>query len=244
MFTTKRGQKGFTLIELLVVIAIIAILAAILFPVFARARKAAQRTSCLNNLKQIGTAINMYMQDWDNRYPIASGFIPGYGLSTIWNTTSWPAGTVAGTQTFPQAIQMYVKNQKIFFCPAVGSDGTWVTPGGTYTLSAGSYAYNVFCWYGGSNYKGIAGKPEDICERPADAPIVWDAVSGYATSGSTEGQLAHDDTINVLYADAHTKNVSLNPTDFTGDHFWRKMTTITVNNEPKSIPMGAVGWVY
>jgi prepilin-type N-terminal cleavage/methylation domain-containing protein len=62
-------QRGFTLIELLVVIAIIAILAAILFPVFAQAREKARQTSCLSNEKQLGTAISMYVQDYDETYP-------------------------------------------------------------------------------------------------------------------------------------------------------------------------------
>lgn len=64
-----KGRKGFTLIELLVVIAIIAILAAILFPVFAKARRAAQASTCQNNLKQIGTAMKTYLTDWDETYP-------------------------------------------------------------------------------------------------------------------------------------------------------------------------------
>src|SRR5690606_11463989 len=63
--------RGFTLIELLVVIAIISILAAILFPVFARARESARRASCLSNLKQIGLASMMYVQDYDEKYPVA-----------------------------------------------------------------------------------------------------------------------------------------------------------------------------
>ncbi|HPT99040.1 MAG TPA: prepilin-type N-terminal cleavage/methylation domain-containing protein, partial [Armatimonadota bacterium] len=62
-----HSRRGFTLIELLVVIAIIAILAAILFPVFARARENARKASCQSNLKQIATAASMYIQDWDER---------------------------------------------------------------------------------------------------------------------------------------------------------------------------------
>ena len=67
-------KRGFTLIELLVVIAIIAILAAILFPVFAKAREKARQTSCLSNLRQIGTAILSYAQDNDEQYPFGENF--------------------------------------------------------------------------------------------------------------------------------------------------------------------------
>jgi prepilin-type N-terminal cleavage/methylation domain-containing protein/prepilin-type processing-associated H-X9-DG protein len=63
-------RRGFTLIELLVVIAIIAILAAILFPVFAKAREKSRATACVNNEKQIGTGVSLYMDDWDETYPI------------------------------------------------------------------------------------------------------------------------------------------------------------------------------
>ncbi|MER3495912.1 MAG: prepilin-type cleavage/methylation domain-containing protein, partial [Armatimonadota bacterium] len=64
-------KKGFTLIELLVVIAIIAVLAAILFPVFARAKAAAKQTACISNLKQIGSGIGLYMADADDVFPFA-----------------------------------------------------------------------------------------------------------------------------------------------------------------------------
>src|SRR5687767_10409315 len=66
----KNDRRGFTLIELLVVIAIIAILAAILFPVFAQAREKARQVSCLSNGRQIGTAVMMYCQDWDEGLPL------------------------------------------------------------------------------------------------------------------------------------------------------------------------------
>src|SRR6266699_2776893 len=66
-----RKRTGFTLIELLVVIAIIAILAAILFPVFAQAREKARQATCLSNFKQIGLGVMMYVQDWDETYPIS-----------------------------------------------------------------------------------------------------------------------------------------------------------------------------
>ena len=78
-----RTTRGFTLIELLVVIAIISVLAAILFPVFARARENARRTSCLSNLKQIGLAFLQYTQDYDEAYPLTS-----YGATPI----SWTIG--------------------------------------------------------------------------------------------------------------------------------------------------------
>ncbi len=75
-----QQRRGFTLIELLVVIAIIAILAAILFPVFAQAREKARQTTCTSNLKQIGTAFMMYVQDYDETYPPWTGMCPDPSL--------------------------------------------------------------------------------------------------------------------------------------------------------------------
>jgi len=99
----NRSQKrGFTLIELLVVIAIIAILAAILFPVFAQARAQARKTSCTSNFRQQAVALTMYIQDYDSTYPINSYT----GSYSAVDDTNWGL-----------LIQPYVKNLQIFACP-------------------------------------------------------------------------------------------------------------------------------
>lgn len=127
MISDKTHQKkaGFTLIELLVVIAIIALLAAILFPVFARARENARRTACLSNLKQIGLGLIQYAQDNDERLPAAT-----FDTEAVnWRT----------------AIEPYMKSKTVFKCPsqpiATASDGFPVSyavnyPGGNNTTTS------------------------------------------------------------------------------------------------------------
>jgi len=99
-----RRNKGFTLIELLVVIAIIAILAAILFPVFSRAREQARKTACLSNMKQLGTALTMYAQDWDETLP-------------TWYWPCWKLGPEGGLAWWEQ-LAPYTKNWQVFECPS------------------------------------------------------------------------------------------------------------------------------
>jgi len=261
MFSFKRDRKGFTLIELLVVIAIIAILAAILFPVFARARRAAQRTSCLNNLKQIGTGINMYESDWDDRYPLVSG--PGREFERVWPGIT---GAYSNLRTlsssgerrwFQNLIAPYARNRKIFMCPSVGENGTWrVSSGATvsYWLNRHggypkppdpanapsapsgsqypanwdhdpptSYWFNARAVHPSYGEKIISGQSESTCEKTADAPVVWDTPAGL-DDGSGEGRLAHEDSINVAYADGHAKNFSVpNPklAPWPTQHYWQ-----------------------
>ena len=114
---TKRSplHRGFTLIELLVVIAIIAILAAILFPVFAQARDAARKSACLSNSKQLGTAIQMYTQDFDETYPQA------YYYKN--NTATSNGGSSGGYVTWTATIQPYIKNVGLFVCPSDPNGG-------------------------------------------------------------------------------------------------------------------------
>lgn len=101
--THHKMKRAFTLIELLVVIAIIAILAAILFPVFGRARENARRSSCQSNLKQIGLGMMQYTQDYDERFPIA------YLHDTAVTGYYWG---------WMQAVQPYLKSTQIFQCPS------------------------------------------------------------------------------------------------------------------------------
>jgi prepilin-type N-terminal cleavage/methylation domain-containing protein/prepilin-type processing-associated H-X9-DG protein len=127
-------RRAFTLIELLVVIAIIAILAAILFPVFARARENARRASCLSNLKQIGLGIMMYTQDYDEKL-VSYAYPP-------------PVQGDPGVYGWQVALMPYVKNTQLFVCPSAtkistnsskSCDPTYVS---TTSTGAGSYGYN------------------------------------------------------------------------------------------------------
>ena len=126
-------RRGFTLIELLVVIAIIAILAAILFPVFARAREKARQTSCLSNLKQLGLGMLMYVQDYDERFPsgpYSAGGAAGplWDGDTIHNGWAWMVydDPTHGRPAVPSHIYLrdiinpYVKNNQLWLCPSEG----------------------------------------------------------------------------------------------------------------------------
>jgi len=132
-----RNKKAFTLIELLVVIAIIAILAAILFPVFAQARETARTSSCLNNMKQIGTSVLMYAQDFDEGFPMGeysaprnwevnpdavgdcgspwAGFNPGDGGAVF---TGCAYGPEFYRTLMHVQLKMYLKSDQVWYCPS------------------------------------------------------------------------------------------------------------------------------
>ncbi len=139
----RRPGAGFTLIELLVVIAIIAILAAILFPVFAKAREKARQASCASNLKQIGLACLQYEQDYDEILPKTWYGPGGYGDSN-------PA---TPTYKWMDAVQPYTKSTQVFHCPddsgglvggATGYYIPYTQPGGTGHANYGSYAMAAY----------------------------------------------------------------------------------------------------
>lgn len=161
----SSNNRAFTLIELLVVVAIIAVLAAILFPVFARARESARRTSCLSNLKQIGLGVMQYLQDYDDTYPRASR------CATDQNTSCTGAGN--SFVLWPWAIYPYVKNTQVFLCPSrdEGAEG-W--GGGAASRIRGNYGANLLMM----GYTSVGGYPNvkmASVASPASTYLIMDS---------------------------------------------------------------------
>jgi prepilin-type N-terminal cleavage/methylation domain-containing protein/prepilin-type processing-associated H-X9-DG protein len=126
-------KKAFTLIELLVVIAIIAILASILFPVFARARENARRASCQSNLKQLGLGILQYTQDYDERLPLATSSLSGAGALGGWVTCYAFDASANAFSVSEGSIYPYIKSTQVFICP---SDTTGRASGDSYAINS------------------------------------------------------------------------------------------------------------
>jgi len=144
-------RRGFTLIELLVVIAIIAILAAILFPVFAQARESARKATCQSNLKQIGTAILMYTQDYDEMFPPPT---KNTGAGDFW---LYPPGSFS----WFGVVQPYVKNFKVIECPSIQPLDLFAQAGQPDQYRVG-YTYNQL----------LSWRPQAIVVQPAEIVMV------------------------------------------------------------------------
>jgi prepilin-type N-terminal cleavage/methylation domain-containing protein/prepilin-type processing-associated H-X9-DG protein len=190
-----KTRKGFTLIELLVVIAIIAILAAILFPVFAKVREKARQTSCLSNLKQIGLGLIQYSQDNDEYMPKAWLGNGGYQASDPRQVTV--------KYKWMDCIYPYVKSTQVFHCPdfnddlSLGVTGNYVpyqtlgTVAGTNVPDDqhyGSYAINASYWGTGWNDSGFTAPASNTnsmailinqLDHPATTAWVTDGDGGY-----------------------------------------------------------------
>jgi prepilin-type N-terminal cleavage/methylation domain-containing protein/prepilin-type processing-associated H-X9-DG protein len=226
MPTKKYKSHGFTLIELLVVIAIIAILASILFPVFARARENARRTSCLSNLKQMGLAMMQYTQDYDERYP--------YNFSVLGGSP--PGGNWIGTGywAWQQVLHPYHKSIQVFACPsgvAVNSERPYrghygannllikanvVPPADSpaaVTLAEVQAPASTYAFMDGGNYTLAVGYARTTGAANNGGYIPGIGKLGSAcTPGGTGAALEDDcktgrhfDGVNVAFADGHTK---------------------------------------
>jgi prepilin-type N-terminal cleavage/methylation domain-containing protein len=203
-------RRGFTLIELLVVIAIIAILAAILFPVFARAREKARMTSCLSNVKQIGLGLMMYVQDYDERWPSMLCFPP---YTTDYATSPWWCREYYGG--VPTLLNPYVKNHQLWWCPSdeeASSTGYWAHC---------SYEYRwVVAWQSvwGSVKEGSFCRPAEQVAFHERFDWHYGKHGLYQLAGSVTGK----PICNAIYADGHAKVWKLpeRTTTWTYDAHW------------------------
>ena len=213
--------KAFTLVELLIVIAIIAILAAILFPVFARARENARRSSCQSNLKQMGLGILQYTQDYDEKMPmgITVNFLPG--------------------QTVNDLLQPYIKSEQIFICPGDCEPYAmdWSGLGTGYAKKA-SYGFND------QVIKATARNPALAANLPiavasinqaAKTTAMYDASNIKTGNSPTTGAAyvvgnvysarRHLNGGNALYCDGHVKWTNTKPELAPNQDYW--------NTDPK-----------
>jgi len=167
----KRLRRGFTLIELLVVIAIIAILAAILFPVFAQAREKARAISCVSNLNQLGKATMMYVQDYDETYPC--GWDSPTGGHSMWRVVLQPYIQKYGRQDDVIGYAKPGGNFGVFVCPD--------QPGSSQDYGPTSYGYNAFGGFT-NGWRDLGGGQGDfpgaklaVIHQPADLVMYADA---------------------------------------------------------------------
>ncbi len=188
-------RHGFTLIELLVVIAIIAILAAILFPVFARARAKARQTACLSNLKQWALAYHMYVQDWDERSPRFLRWDQDNVPVGPWRVTHcWLCPVCGG------GLDAYTKNVQIYTCPDSPWDGI---------RGHGSYGYN--CQVNDQKLGNLGRPAETPCASDANCHYINPANNGMCgPCGNTSpcnrvSWDRHNDGLNIAYCDGHAK---------------------------------------
>nr|CAA9276735.1 hypothetical protein AVDCRST_MAG63-3340 [uncultured Armatimonadetes bacterium] len=203
------AHRAFTLIELLVVIAIIAILAAILFPVFAQAREKARQTSCLSNMKQAALGVKMYNADYDEY------FVPSYNIN-------YPGHTGANSwYTWRALVQPYVKNRQMFVCPSLqplANTGFGIPDNGVNDTRS-NYTASFFGGFtsfegGGPRDPGI--RHEAMNDRPASVIMLMESRNGAAAfhhevmcggAGEVDPGRPHQSRANWAFMDGHAKNL-------------------------------------
>ena len=171
-------HSAFTLIELLVVIAIIAILAALLLPVIAKSKEAGKSAACLSNLRQVGLALQMFVQDNDNKMPVMYDALLSTNASPLTNSFA----------TIDVVLSNHLGNVRVLLCPSDRKD--------LFAQTGSSYAWNSL----------INGQDADhlvvfnINFDPHNIPVAFDKEAFHAAAGTGRG-------VNYLYADGHIKNL-------------------------------------
>ncbi|HEY0076510.1 MAG TPA: prepilin-type N-terminal cleavage/methylation domain-containing protein [Abditibacteriaceae bacterium] len=220
--TQATPKSGFTLIELLVVIAIIALLAAILFPVFARARENARKTSCMNNVKQISLGWTQYAQDYDEQIVALANDVPPGPNPVVSATYSW----------WPVLLFPYTKSKQIHMCPSatptssvsIGYShpriGRWnISTSSPSSVSLTDFAKPaqtlIFADAGAvsnptadpDEWKPVAGSPSLLFRDPTNTPFYTNANSEHAFN-------RHMDMCNMGFADGHAKTMKVSAAGF------------------------------
>jgi prepilin-type N-terminal cleavage/methylation domain-containing protein/prepilin-type processing-associated H-X9-DG protein len=228
----RNQRAAFTLIELLVVIAVIAILAALLFPVFSKIRGKTLQAACLSHQKQIAAAVLMYMSDYDEMFPFvldwSANMTVAWGANTGDNGKRPVVPGVTGQEPQFQLVTVvapYIKNANVWYCPSVGpnyvwqaavSDGAW-KKGVTMRDQGTTYAYNYLAgrivgtgqslsW---SPQTLMGGKSNSILIEPSRWPMISEEPAGLDFTGNLADPPAsavpHFGGMNVAYGDGHAK---------------------------------------
>lgn len=189
-------RRAFTIIELLVVITVIAILAAILFPVFARARENGRRVVCISNLRQIGCALGSYLPDWDDMYP--------------WAYRAFDIGAVPTHPQLWEAMSGYTRDARIWVCPSDTGETFLTGPMSYHRLTPPFHSHTGLSYgYLGLEspipvlYYGFAGYPSSKIRRPSSTMIMSEFRPWHGNYRRTEIFLNSPGLFNVLYCDGH-----------------------------------------
>ncbi|BCM93512.1 hypothetical protein IAD21_05403 [Abditibacteriota bacterium] len=227
--TFQITKRAFTLIELLVVIAIIAILAAILFPVFARARENARRAACQSNLKQIGLGIIQYSQDYDElMIPLTSG-------SMQWQAT----------------LQPYIKSNQVFSCPSNTSKATVINSPEImcHYKANGNYASGAGTGFNFVRTMDQNGTSLAALVAPSQSLMVSEDIStrqqgnSYSVSSGSAGTdfQSHLGMTNFLFADGHVKAMKPSATNKNGVNMWAADPSVTPPSQLANMLIGRDG---
>jgi prepilin-type N-terminal cleavage/methylation domain-containing protein/prepilin-type processing-associated H-X9-DG protein len=192
--TGDKRNHGFTLIELLCVIAILGSLASMLFPVFARAREKARATYCIGNLRQMGIAMQLYVNEWDGRYPFA--FSPRFKNRVVQGVAEDKFGVVSSHPVYTELLLPYLTSRSALHCPSdSGTTGEGMDETDPYYTTDAFATWGTSYDYGADVPEKLSGRPPfggSSPREPIITPIFNDAAHAW-----------HNGYCQVIFADGH-----------------------------------------